>query len=110
MRVPLERTGRTSGSDRNQRSPRILANALARSPVERPGLGVPRGPGPDTNEPPPAGPEGAHRHRIDGGRSAADLEDLPATDGAGALEGRLAVLHGDLLRVLDFDLLLVLDA
>src|SRR4051812_18645263 len=44
------------------------------------------------------------------GTSAADLEDLAATLGAGALQGRLAVLHRDLLRVLDFDLHLVLDA
>src|SRR5512141_2600647 len=42
--------------------------------------------------------------------SAADLVDLAATDRAGALEGRLAVLHRDVLGVLDFDLLLVLDA
>src|SRR5215216_4460810 len=44
------------------------------------------------------------------GRSAADLEDLAAALRAGALECRLAVLHRDPLRVLDFDLLLVLDA
>src|SRR5512138_2713953 len=46
-----------------------------------------------------------------GGRaSAADLEDLAAALRAGALKSRLAVLHRDLLRVLDLDLHLVLDA
>src|SRR3954465_11443515 len=44
------------------------------------------------------------------GRSAADLEDLGAALRAGALERGLAVLHRDLLRVLDFDLHLVLHA
>src|SRR6187200_385232 len=33
--------------------------------------------------------------------SAADPEDLVAADRAGALERRLAILHGDVLRVLD---------
>ena len=42
--------------------------------------------------------------------SAADAEDLAAADRAGALDRRLAVLHRDLLGVLDFNLLLVLDA
>src|SRR5688500_491395 len=42
--------------------------------------------------------------------SAADLEDLATADRTGALQGRLAVLHGDALGVQDFDLLLVLDA
>src|SRR5262245_1278657 len=42
--------------------------------------------------------------------SAADLEDLPAALRACALERRLAVLHRDPLRVLDFDLHLVLHA
>src|SRR4051812_5577207 len=42
--------------------------------------------------------------------SAADLEDLATALGAGALKRRFAVLHRDPLSVLDFDLLLVLDA
>src|SRR6188508_535711 len=42
--------------------------------------------------------------------AAADPEDLAAADRAGALQRGLAVLHGDALCVLDFDLLLVLDA
>src|SRR4029078_8062294 len=42
--------------------------------------------------------------------AAADLQDLAAALRAGALERRLAILHGDPLRVLDFDLHLVLDA
>src|SRR4029077_213551 len=42
--------------------------------------------------------------------SAADLEHLGAALRAGALERRLAVLHRDVLRVLDFDFHLVLDA
>src|SRR6188472_3300051 len=78
--------------------------------AEIPGCDVPRRPALKTNEPPPAGPVGAHRNRDDGWRSAADLEDLSAADRAGALERGLAVLHRDLLRVLDLDLLLVLDA
>src|SRR5690242_12526705 len=42
--------------------------------------------------------------------AGADAEDLAATERAGALDRGLAVLHRDLLGVLDFDLLLVLDA
>src|SRR6476646_5465189 len=45
-----------------------------------------------------------------GWASAADPEHLSATLGTGALQRRLAVLHRDRLRVLDLDLLLVLDA
>src|SRR5450759_1312789 len=43
-------------------------------------------------------------------RSGADPEDLAAAVRADALGRRLAILHGDLLGVLDHDLLLVLDA
>src|SRR5688572_4880050 len=46
----------------------------------------------------------------EGRASAADLEDLASTDRTGALEGGLAVLHGDALGIQDFDFLLVLDA
>ena len=40
----------------------------------------------------------------------ADLEDLRAADRAGALRGRAAVLHRDLLRVLDLARRFALDA
>src|SRR5688572_30330834 len=42
--------------------------------------------------------------------SAADPEHARAALGTGPLRGGLAVLHGDLLGVLDLDLFLVLDA
>src|SRR5690242_13587791 len=76
---------------------------------EWPCPGGPEGVAPGTNEPPPAGPEGA-RHQVVSRRSAADLEHLAAALGARPLERRLAVLHRDLLRILDLDLLLVLHA
>src|SRR3954464_2981662 len=40
----------------------------------------------------------------------ADLEDLGAAVGARPLDGRTAILHRDLLRILDLDLLAFLDA
>src|SRR3990172_1121573 len=46
----------------------------------------------------------------DAGASATDLEHLRAALGAGAGQGRLAVLHPDHDGVLDFDLFLVLHA
>src|SRR3972149_4831735 len=46
----------------------------------------------------------------DAGASATDLEHLRAALGAGAGQGRLAVLHRDHDGVLDFDLFLVLHA
>ena len=61
----------------------------------------------DVKRPPPVGGGLVVR---EGAGSAADSEDLAAAQRAGALERRLAVLHRDLLGVLDFDLLLVLDA
>src|SRR4051794_27518705 len=65
--------------------------------------------GPNKEEPPPSA--GAHDLIVRRRRSAAaDPEDLAAADRAGALDRGLAVLHRDLLGVLDFDLLLVLDA
>src|SRR4051812_42110889 len=58
----------------------------------------------------PRRPGGGCSSDRDGGGSAADLEDLVAALRAGALKGRLPVLHGDLLRVLNLDLHLVLHA
>src|SRR4029079_19583046 len=56
----------------------------------------------------PAVAGGGLRLRL--GSAASDLEDRAPALRAGPLEGRLAVLHGDLLGVLDFDLHLVLHA
>src|SRR5947199_4274835 len=62
----------------------------------------------ESERPPPSG--GGRTLDEFGSASAADLEDLVAALRAGALQRRLAVLHRDPLRVLDFDLHLVLDA
>jgi hypothetical protein len=40
----------------------------------------------------------------------ADLEDLGAAVRTGSRDGGLAVLHGDVLRIFDFDVLLVFKA
>src|SRR5450759_3164961 len=91
-------------------SPGMVPKGPASSPDGRPGCGGPIAPRPGTIEPPPDGPVGAQSLGVVPGRSAADPEDLAAALRAGALERRLAVLHRDLLRVLDLDLGLVLDA
>src|SRR6478736_6683875 len=50
-------------------------------PAEVPGCDVPRGPVRNTNEPPPAGPVGAHRHRKDGGGQPPILKTFPPHTG-----------------------------
>ena len=90
----------------------VPKGAAQAASAELPGCVGPFGPErPETPmaRPPPVG-GGPCRCVVVERRSAADPEDLAAADRAGALDRRLAVLHRDLLGVLDFDLLLVLDA
>src|ERR1035437_7287741 len=67
-------------------------------------------PAAQAQEPPRPPPRRGPWKSIDSRRSAADAEDLAAAVGANALSRGLAVLHRDLLGVLNNELLLVLDA